>query len=163
MKIEDMPVSELMNRNVLTVLPSTTLKDLLGLMQKTNQHIFPVLANDATLLGVVNYNDILNIFGPFSRSVSEIVKRMPFVDSVDDEDLNLELSPEMGMLILVDDIINKNFISIKETSTIKEARRLMRIHNLQMLPVVSDKKFIGVISTLDILVYVFKEHDILTT
>ena len=163
MKIEDMPVSELMNRNVLTVLPSTTLKDLLGLMQKTNQHIFPVLANDATLLGVVNYNDILNIFRPFSRSVSEIVKRMPFVDSVDDEDLNLELSPEMGMLILVDDIINKNFISIKETSTIKEARRLMRIHNLQMLPVVSDKKFIGVISTLDILVYVFKEHDILTT
>lgn len=162
MKIEDLPVSELMNRNVLTILPSTTLKDLISLMQKTHQHIFPVLADDATLLGVVNYNDILNIFRPFSRSVSEIVKRMPFVDNVDDEDLNLELSPEMGMLILVDDIINKNFISIKETSTIKEARRLMRIHNLQMLPVVSEKKFLGVISTLDILVYVFKEHDIIT-
>ncbi|UCC12709.1 MAG: CBS domain-containing protein [candidate division WOR-3 bacterium] len=162
MKIEDLPVSELMNRNVLTVLPSTTLKDLISLMRKTHQHIFPVLADDATLLGVVNYNDILNIFRPFSRSVSEIVKRMPFVDSIDDEDLNLELSPEMGMLILVDDIINKNYISVKETSTIKEARRLMRIHKLQMLPVVSDKKFIGVISTLDILVYVFKEHDIIT-
>ena len=59
-----------MNRNVLTVLPSTTLKDLINLMQKTNQHIFPVLADDGTLLGVVNYNDILNIFRPFSRSVS---------------------------------------------------------------------------------------------
>ena len=85
MKIEDLPVAELMNRNVLTVLPSTTLKDLISLMQKTHQHIFPVLADDATLLGVVNYNDILNIFRPFSRSVSEIVKRMPFVESADDE------------------------------------------------------------------------------
>lgn len=161
MKIEELPVSDLMNRNVLTVLPSTTLWELVSLMQKTHQHIFPVLADDATLLGVVNYNDILNIFRPFSKSVSEIVKRMPFVETIDDEDLNLELSPEMGMLILVDDIINKNFISIKETSTIKEARRLMRIHKLEMLPVVSDKKFSGVISTLDILVYVFKEHDII--
>jgi CBS domain-containing protein len=161
MKIEELPVSDLMNRNVLTVLPSTTLKDLLNLMRKTHQHIFPVLADDATLLGVVNYNDILNIFRPFSKSVSEIVKRMPFVESIDDEDLNLELSPEMGILIVVDDIINKNFISIKETSTIKEARRLMRIHKLEMLPVVSDKKFSGVISNLDILVYVFKEHDII--
>lgn len=161
MNIEDLPVSDLMNMNALTVLPSTTLKDLISLMQKTRQHIFPVLADDATLLGVVNYNDILNIFRPFSKSVSEIVKRMPFVDSIDDEDLNLELSPEMGVLILVDDIINKNFVSIKETSTIKEARRLMRIHKLEMLPVVRDKRFLGVISTLDILVYVFKEHDII--
>lgn len=161
MKIEELLVSNVMNKDAPTVKPSTTLKALIKLMQKTNQHIFPVVDKKNNLLGIVNYNDILNIFRPFSKSVSEIVKRMPFVESVDDEDLNLELSPEMGMLILVDDIINKNFICIKETSTIKEARRLMRLHNLEMLPVISDKKYVGVINTLDILVYVFKEHDII--
>lgn len=162
MKIDELPVSKVMSAGVLTVMPSTTLKTLIGLMQKSHQHIFPVVDEENNMLGIVNYNDILNIFRPFSRSVSEIVKRMPFVETLDDEDLNLELSPEMGMLILVDDIVNTNFISIQETSTIKEARRLMRLHNLEMLPVVSDKLYRGVICTLDILVYVFKEHDIIT-
>jgi CBS domain-containing membrane protein len=161
MKIEDLHVSQIMNTEVKTVKPSTTLTQLIRLMRKTQQHVFPVIDDDGTMLGVVNYNDILNIFRPFSKSMSEIVKRMPFVENVDDEDLNLELSPEMGVLILVDDIINKNYISVKEEATIKEVRRLMRLHRLEMLPVISDKKFVGVVSTLDILVYVFKEHDII--
>ncbi|MBN2620841.1 CBS domain-containing protein [candidate division WOR-3 bacterium] len=161
MKIEEQPVSELMNRKVRTVKPSTTLRELIRLMQKTNHHLFPVIDEENTMLGIVNYNDILNIFRPFSRSVSEIVKRMPFVDSMEDEDLNLELSPEMGILIVVDDIINKNFIAVKETTSIKEARRLMRLHKLELLPVLTDKKLVGAISTLDILVYVFKEHEII--
>jgi CBS domain-containing protein len=160
-KIDKQPVSEFMNKKVYTVKPSTTLRELIQLMRKTNNHLFPVIDDERTMLGVVNYNDILNIFRPFSRSVSEIVKRMPFVDSIDDEDLNLDLSPEMGILIVVDDIINKNFIAVKENTPIKEARRLMRLHKLEMLPVLTDKKLTGVISTLDILVYVFKEHDII--
>jgi len=130
-------------------------------MQETSHHLFPVVDDEENLLGMVNYNDILNIFRPFSRSVSEIVKRMPFVDSMDDEDLNLELSPEMGILILVDDIINRKFISVKENTTVKEARRLMRLHKLEFLPVVADKRLVGVISTLDILVYVFREHEVI--
>lgn len=161
MKIEDLPVVEVMNKAIHTVKPSTSLKQLIELMQKTRQHIFPVIDDDKKMLGVVNYNDILNIFRPFSRSISDIVKRMPFVESADDEDLNLELSVEMGMLILVDDIINKNYIGIKESTTIKEARRLMRLHSIDMLPVITDGKLVGVVSTLDILVYVFTEHDIL--
>jgi len=161
MKIEEMSVSQVMNKGVKTVKPSTTLKKLIMLMRKTQQHIFPVVDDENNLLGVVNYNDVLNIFRPFSKSVSEIVKRMPFVESADDENLNLELSPEMGILILVDDIINTNYVSIKESNTVKEARRLMRLHGLEMLPVLSDKKLVGIISILDIFVYVFKEHEIL--
>jgi len=161
MKIDELPVTEVMQKDVCTVKPSTTLRELISLMQKTNFHLFPVIDEDKTMLGVVNYNDILNIFRPFSRSVSEIVKRMPFVDSVDDEDLNLELSPEMGILIVVDDIINKNFVAIRESTTVREARRLMRLHKLELLPVIAEKKLVGVISTLDILVYVFKHHEVI--
>lgn len=150
-----------MNKKVCTVKPSTTLRELIHLMQKTNYHLFPVIDEDNTMLGVVNYNDILNIFRPFSRSVSEIVERMPFVDSMEDEDLNLELSPEMGILIVVDDIINKNFIAVRESTSIKEARRIMRLHKLELVPVLTDKKLVGMICTLDILVYVFKEHEII--
>jgi len=161
MDIKKLPVSQVMNREVTTVKPSTTLTELIKLMQKTNQHMLPVVDEGNDLLGIVNYRGILNIFRPFSKSVSEIVERMPFVEKVDDEDLDLDLSPEMGTLIVVDDVINTNYISIKETSTIQEARRLMKLHNVETLPVVSGKKLIGVISILDILVYVFKEHYIL--
>lgn len=161
MKVEKLSISQVMNRDVLTIMPSTTLMQLIKLMQRTNQHMFPVIDEENNLLGIVNYRGICNIFRPFSKSVSEIVKRMPFVEAVDDEDLNLELSPEMGMLILVDDIINTTFISVKETDTIQEARRLMRLHNVEMLPVVSDKKLVGMLSLLDLFIYIFKEHDII--
>lgn len=161
MKIEELPISEVMNKDAITVQPSTTLVELIKLMKKLNQHMFPVVDEENILLGTVNYRGICSIFKPFSRSISEIVKRMPFVENIDDEDLNLELSPEMGMLILVDDIINTNFVSVKEDATVKDARRLMRLHNVELLPVVSDKKLVGMLSLLDIFVYIFKEYDII--
>ncbi|MGB3480443.1 MAG: CBS domain-containing protein [bacterium] len=161
MKTEELPISEVMKRDAITVQPSTTLVELIKLMKKLNQHMFPVVDEKNILLGTVNYRGICSIFRPFSRSISEIVKRMPFVENVDDEDLNLELSPEMGMLILVDDIINTNFVSVKEDATVKDARRLMRLHNVELLPVVSDKKLVGMLSLLDIFVYIFKEYDII--
>ncbi|GEM_PF-926457 len=163
MNIEKLSVATVMRRDAPTVKPSTTLQQLIEFMRKTNHYMLPVVDEDKTLLGIVNYRGILNIFRPFSRSVSEIVERMPFVEKVDDEDLNLELSPEMGTLILVADIINTNFVSIQENSSVREARRLMRLHNIETLPVVSDKKLVGVLSLLDILVYIFEEHDILTS
>ncbi len=161
MDIEKVTVSKVMSQDVTTIKPSTTLMQLIKSMQKTNQHMLPVVDEDNNLLGIVNYRGILNIFRPFSKSVSEIVERMPFVEKVDDEDLNLDLSPEMGTLIVVADIINTKFISIKETDTIREARRIMRLHNVEMLPVVSEKKLVGMLSILDILVYIFKESAIL--
>jgi CBS domain-containing protein len=162
MNIEKLSVAMVMRRDAPTVKPSTNLQRLIEFMRKTNHYMLPVVDDDMTLLGIVNYRGILNIFRPFSRSVSEIVERMPFVEKVDDEDLNLELSPEMGTLILVADIINTNFVSIPENSSVHEARRLMRLHNIETIPVVSGKKLVGVLSLLDILVYIFEEHDILT-
>ena len=161
MDIEKLSVATVMRRDAPTVKPSTTLQQLIEFMRKTNHYMLPVIDDDKILLGIVNYRGILNIFRPFSKSVSEIVERMPFVEKTDDEDLNLALSPEMGTLILVDDIINTNFVSIQDNKTVREARRLMRLHNIETLPVVADKKLVGVISLLDILVYIFKEHDIL--
>ena len=163
MNIEKLSVATVMRKDAPKVKPSTTLQRLIEFMRTTNHYMLPVVDDDNNLLGIVNYRGILNIFRPFSRSVSEIVERMPFVEKVDDEDLNLELSPEMGTLILVADIVNPNFVSIQDTMNVREARRLMRLHNIETLPVVSGKKLVGVISLLDILVYIFEERDILTS
>ena len=162
MNIEELPVSAVMREDTPTVNPSTSLRQLIELMRRTNHYILPVIADDKTLLGIVNYRGILNIFRPFSRSVSEIVERMPFVEKIDDEDLNLQLSPELGSLILVADIINTNYVTIEAEKTVREARRLMRLHGIETIPVVSGKKLVGILSLLDILVYIFKEYDILT-
>jgi CBS domain-containing protein len=161
MNIQELPVSAVMREDMPTVKPSTTLRQLIEFMRKTNHYILPVIDDDNNLLGVVNYRGILNIFRPFSKSVSEIVERMPFVEKIDDEDLNLHLSPEMGTLILVDDIINTNYVAIEANKTVREARRLMRLHSIETIPVISGKKLVGILSLLDILVYIFKEHDIL--
>ncbi|UCD05784.1 MAG: CBS domain-containing protein [candidate division WOR-3 bacterium] len=163
MDIEKLSVASVMRRDAPSVSPSTSLKELIEFMRKTNHYMLPVIDEDRTLLGIVNYRGILSIFRPFSGSVSEIVERMPFVEKIDDEDLNLELSPEMGTLILVADIVNTNYVSITGDSTVREARRLMRLHNIETLPVVAGKKLVGVLSLLDILVFILKEHEILNS
>ena len=53
MEIKKLPVSEVMNRDVTTVKLSTTLMQLIKLMQKTNQHMFPVVDDENNLLGIV--------------------------------------------------------------------------------------------------------------
>jgi len=161
MEIKNLPVKEVMNRKTPAVKSSTTLVQLIRLMRTSHLAFLPVIDEEKRLIGVVNYNDLLQIFRPFSKSLGEIVKRMPFVETIDDEDLNLTLSPEIGILILVDDIVNKNFVVVKETDTIAQARKQMRLHNLEMLPVVKDDIFVGTISMLDIFVYIFKEYEIL--
>ena len=73
-----------------------------------------------------------------------------------------DVPSEMGVLCVVEDLMNTNIVTISEEVTTLEARRLMKLHRLKRIPVV-DKEghLVGIISLFDIILAVFKAKGIL--
>ncbi len=155
-----MKVKDCMTKDVVTVRRSTTLKALISLFKKHNFHTIPVIEEDRTLTGIVNFEDMLKIFQPYGANVARILNTIPLLLLDDDveEDLVLsEISGEMGVLVLTDDLMNRNFVTVSEETEIKDVRALMKVNKVNVVPVLKDDNLIGVISLFDIIYMVFKE------
>ena len=49
-----------------------------------------------------------------------------------------DISSEMGMLIIVDDLMDTNFVTVTEEALVEDARRLMQLHDSPRVLVVKD-------------------------
>ena len=159
-----MQVKDCMTRNVITVKKSTSLRELIGKFRKHNFHMFPVVDNDNKMLGIITFLDVLKAFQPYGADLRRMLKTMPllFLDDDVEEDLVLtEISGEMGLLLLVDDLMTTRFVTTNEESEVLEVRGLMRVHQLEVLPVVKDDILIGVVSLFDLIISIFKEKGLI--
>jgi Mg/Co/Ni transporter MgtE len=153
-----MKVNEMMKREVIKVRRSTSLRNLLNTFK--NFHtlpLIPVVDENDFLIGVVYLANLLDILKP---PQVKFLKNIPFAE-VDEDVFDLELAPAMGELILVDDIMEINFISLEEDTSLEEAYKTMRLHNCDQLPVVDKQnKLLGIIGIFDIVWRVFKEKGV---
>ncbi|MEA3328138.1 MAG: CBS domain-containing protein [Candidatus Omnitrophota bacterium] len=158
-----MKVKDCMTEKVVTVSRATTLTELIELFRKHNFHTLPVVEADNKVAGIVTFEDILKVFQPYSQEVARMLEATPLVEKVEEEDILLaDISGEMGMLVIVDDLINTRFVTVSQESSIEEARALMKLHRLPRLPVVKNGGFLkGIISLFDIILAVFKEKGII--
>jgi CBS domain-containing protein len=152
-------VKDVMFRQVLTVHRHTTLRQLLGKFAEFHTFpIVPVVERDNILVGIISLKNILDLLKP---TEPEILKTIPFLDESPIEISSVELLPEMGHLIVVDDIMDNKFFAVQEEMSIEEALRFMRLHNKEQFPVINkDKKFTGVIGIFDIVTHLFSEKEI---
>ena len=155
-----MLVRDIMTKKVISVKRSTTFKELLTLFK--DFHLFPLVPvtdDDNKLLGIVSFRDIINIFSPVKN---EIIKRMPFVEHEEADIFNVPMSPDMGRLIVVEDIMDRRFVSLDEETPMEEAFDIMKLHKKEELPVV-DKNgtLIGLVGIFDIISQVFQDKGII--
>ena len=158
-----MKVKDCMTVEVVTVKRSTSLSQLIRAFQKYNYHTLLVVEEDGRLVGVVNFEDILKVFEPYSAELSTMLKTIPFLDmeSKEEDFLAADISSEMGILVVVDDIMDTHFVSVEPEIGINKARSLMKLHNIARLPVVEGEKLVGIISLFDIILTVFRERGII--
>lgn len=163
MEKKDMLVKDVMKKKVVTVKRSTTLRELIGIFGKFTFHTLPVVEEDNKLVGVVALEDILKIFEPYPSHILEMLERVPFLDEYGERSLlEVDIPSELGVLCVVEDLMNKNVITVSEEMTTFEARSLMKLHKLRRLPVVDKEgRLIGIISLFDIILAVFKKKGIL--
>jgi CBS domain-containing protein len=158
-----MKVKDCMTKQVVTIKRSTNLSQLIKTFQKYNFHTLPVIENDNRLVGIVNFEDILKVFQPHGMELSTLLKTVPFLEMEPREEdfLGADISSEMGILVVVDDIMNTHFVTINKDVDINQARTQMKLHNVARLPVIEEGKLIGMISLFDIILAVFRERGVI--
>ncbi len=152
-----MLVKDVMNKDVIYVGLYTTLRELL--IKFENFHTFPVVPvvdDDMKLVGLVRLQNLIDVFLPYDR---ELLRLSPFVDEFWDENIfNVDIEPELGILVVMSDIMDREFVAIKDTDKLEKAYETLKAHQKNAMPVVDeDGKLAGLLGLYCIVRAVFKE------
>ena len=118
---EDVFVDDFMEKNVITIEESSSIKNAAKKMDEANIGSILVTKNDEPI-GIITERDFVRRYAVMGISLSNPVE----------------------------DIMTVPLITIDSNDTIWEAAELMKIHNIHKLPVIKDKKIVGIITNSDL-------------
>ncbi len=147
---------DIMNTDVLTVSPETTIEELGRFFIKNSVSGAPVVDSSNKIVGIVTENDLirqnkrlhiptmLRLFDAFIplegfRSVEEEIKRMSATR--------------------VSEICTKKVITVNPETSLQDIATIMSEKGIHLLPVLSSDKLVGIISKIDIIKGIVSETD----
>ena len=150
-----MKVFDVMNPNVITVTPDTTVRECIKLLRENNVSGVPVVTA-GKLVGIVTENDILSLLeipehtGYWLPSPLEIIE-VPVREIIERLELRDSISDDVGEW-QVNRIMTKSVHTISADADIEAATEHMMRHKINRLPVVDkDGKLIGIVTRGDII------------
>jgi acetoin utilization protein AcuB len=123
----------IMRKDLVTITPDTSIvraKDILS--EKAIEHLM-VVDKDGKLVGIVSDRDLKQTWASPATSLSA-------------HELNYLLKQ-----LTVDMIMVRKIITITPTTTIERAGRIMQENRISALPVMENKKLVGIITTTDVM------------
>jgi len=139
---------DIMTTDVITVTTETSVRDLADILWKNRISGAPVIDSDNELVSVVTESDLID-----QNKKVHIPKMIAILDSV----LFLEKPGKMKEDIqkmtgaTVRDIMAKELVTVTADIPLDEIATIMAEKNVHTLPVVAEKKLIGVIGKSDII------------
>lgn len=132
-------VRDLMTSEVETVQPSSTLAELLDLLQERNIRHVPVVDDEGELVGLVTQRDLLR------RSLAAR------------GDLPLTVREEVVSHRTVDEFMTAGVMTVDPDAPLGEAAELILDNKLGCLPVVEGPHLVGIITESDFVAYVLED------
>ncbi len=114
-------VGERMNIRIITAQESDSMELVLRMMQWKNIHHVPILDDHLDLVGLLTWTDVGKYLDNPKKHVQSIKN-----------------------------IMQKNLITVMPGTPLEEAKKLMQQHKINCLPVVRDKKLVGIITSNDL-------------
>ncbi|WP_044397473.1 CBS domain-containing protein [Lacinutrix sp. Hel_I_90] len=133
------PVSAIMTKDVITLNHSDNLETAEGLFKKNNIRHIPVVSGDE-IIGILSYTDLL---------------RISFADAVDDEQEDVDTV--VYNMFTIEQVMAKNLVSVNSNTTIKEVAEILAKEEFHALPVVDNKKLVGIVTTTDLINYLIEQ------
>jgi acetoin utilization protein AcuB len=127
-----MLVRERMTANPIVVHPETSFQDALLLLREKKIRRLPVVDKHGDLVGIVVEKDLLRV----SPSPAT---------SLDVHEAHYLLSK-----LAIKDVMTKRVITVRDDCPLEEAARIMIDHKIGSLPIVHDKKIVGIITETDV-------------
>ncbi|MEK7643154.1 MAG: CBS domain-containing protein [Patescibacteria group bacterium] len=155
-----MRISELMTKEVLSVLPSTPFIQAAALLVKNNYSGLPVVDEENNIVGVLTeYDMIIRGSQLHMPTFISLLEQLP-VHSRDKSPFNANLQKIIDLKVA--DVMNPDPLTTEENSSIDDVVRIFAEHHrVNPIPVIShDKKLVGIISRFDIIKF-FAPADVL--
>lgn len=155
-------VRDCLKEKIITVKRGTPLKEIIKIFNENKLHILPVVDDENRLVGKITLDEIVSVFQPHSAEIGNLLKTVPFLDAVPEVDIDLDyITPEIGILVVADEIMTKNFSIIGIEDTIAKAYSAMKVNDTKFLMVADDEnKLKGVLNMFDIIYAMFKEKGV---
>jgi CBS domain-containing protein len=138
---------DIMNKDVVTVTPDTSLEELAGLLVKNQISGAPVVDAEGALYGIVTENDLI----AQNRRL-----HIPTVVSFLDAAIYLESSKKFAEEVRrvtatkVADICNRKVLTVSEDTTLTDIATIMSEKKVHLLPVVRSDKVVGIVGKRDV-------------
>lgn len=147
-----MIVSEIMSRNVMTVSPDTSYRDLCKKIFSSHIHTLPVVNRQNKLIGIVTRKDILERLYPKYQDVLE------FLETPQDFEAMEERIEDMALL-QARNIMSTTVIFARESTLVMRALSRMIVRHVDQLPILNDDdEVVGVVTKGDIFYSLFRKH-----
>lgn len=148
-----MKVSKILTKDVITISPDTTIKEVAQLLIKHDLVGLPVVENEK-VVGIVTEGDLI-----MKKAHIHLPAYIQLLDSF----LYLESGKEVEkdlqkiLAVKVKDIMTKDFITVDLDSTVEELASIMHENHVNPIPVLDDKKLVGIVSRSDLVALIAEQ------
>jgi predicted transcriptional regulator len=142
-----------MNRKVMSINESVSLLEVVDVFFNTNFFELPVVDKDGDLIGRITTFDLISTLLPgYEDMLDELPKAE---DLVSLEDSLFSVPKKFSLLddykkLSAKDILKEDIVTVKEDDSLLKAAALCFKFRLGRLPVVRERKLVGIISLIDI-------------
>ncbi|MGE5197748.1 MAG: CBS domain-containing protein [Deltaproteobacteria bacterium] len=138
-----MVVGDIMTRNVITISPDASLKELGLLFKEKRISGIPIVNDDGNLVGIVTISDMLRVLNTIYTW--RVLKFRA--------DGKLDLSSwheEEKLKSKVQDIMTKEVVTLSEQATVDDLMRMVFTKNIHTIPIIKEGKLTGIIGMRDL-------------
>lgn len=138
----ELVAKDIMHRNLITVRPGTTLKEIANLLFKHKIPGMPVVGKSGKVLGEVTEKELIKAAVPAEFRRARKTKKIlpdPFETLVSQEDV-----------ITARDLMSKKFVTATEETPVAELAYLMLDNNVRRVEIVKSGKLVGMVLRSDI-------------
>jgi len=143
---------DVMQKNVISVTPETSVADVARLFVEEGIHGAPVVDETEQLLGVVSVVDLMR--GVAEEHESPATTAVYFRDVLEFSTPDWSMAPQDFQdrleQVTVGDVMQTSVVTVREDTTVPEIASLMRSHGIHRVIVVRDGAVVGIVSALDL-------------
>lgn len=126
-------VSKIMSKDVITLQCTDDLEVAEHLFKTNKIRHIPVVCGDE-IKGMVSYTDLL---------------RISFADAMGDDEMSID--SVVYNMFTIEQVMVKNLVNMPSTATIKEVAELLSKKEFHAIPIVDNKKLVGIVTTTDLI------------
>jgi len=136
-------VTQIMTDNVITVNENDTLEEVYALLKDNNIHHIPVVNQDLEMLGIISYQDIVKLFHPSTAY---------------NHPTGWEKTKFYLRTLLAKEVMTEHVFGLSSDSYLKDAAHLLMENQFHCIPILHEKRVVGMITPLDLIRYSLLEN-----